>query len=1094
MTRDVLAGLSPEARAALLARARQVRTAAVAADRIPTVPRTGPLPLSHAQQRLWILDQLNPGRPTYKTPWTLRLLGALDLDVLRRALDRVVARHEMLRSRYPHTEGIPYVVIDPPGPVAVEIVDLTGEPGSTRDDRMREEVLARTRRPVDLARGPVCSATAVRMGAEDHVLVLDIHHIVTDGWSLGILTRDLLTYYQVERAGAPDPLPPLAVQYVDYAAWQRTQLARESFGARLRYWTDRLAGLSTLDLPADRPRPAAPTGAGAGYVTTIAPDLHRAAEALARSAGVRLHTVLHAAFCALLHHYTGSDDIVAGCSFSGRTRSELEPIVGCFVNTLVLRVRTDGDPPFRELLARAENAILGAHDHQDVPFDRVVDAMRPERDARRPPLFSLSFGFQDLPPDSTEIEGVRLEPVPFTLGTSRFDASMGVGRKQGGELVMGVEYSTELFDTSRIERLTRHYARLLASALADPDRRLSELELLEDADRAMVLAQPEPTDPAPSTVVDGFTAWAARVPERTAVVAPDGTLTYGELDRASAALAHRLRARGVGPEVWVGLSAVRSTEYAVGLLGILRAGGAVVPVEPEQPEVRQATVLATAGATIHIGRDALGAGPVEAAGPLPAIDPATLAYAVFTSGSTGQPKGVAVEHRSVAAYLTGIAPSLHGPRSYAICSTLAADLCLTVVFGALTTGAELHLVDKTTATDPAALAARMRAHPVDMLQLVPAHIDALLATADPADALDLLPRRVLMLGGEPLTWELVGRIRALRPDLHIVNHYGPTETTIGAVANDIPFDGGDGSATVPLGRPLPHVLVRIVDPHGRPVPIGIAGEVFIGGVGVARGYLGAPAQTAARFGPDPTGTSPLRCYRAGDRARWRADGTLEFLSRLDDQVMINGFRVEPGEATAALHTFSGVRAAAVTARADGGTTRLVAYVVPVDASVTVDALRAHLTGLLPAHLVPSAFVLLDEMPLTANGKVDRRALPAPDGSRPELAAEYVAPRSEVEEAIAQWCAELLAVDRVGVRDNFFTLGGNSLQAMRLVSRVRSVYPTGLTLRTFFGTPTVAAAAAQVSTGTGLTEEETLALLSTVEGLTDDDVRAQLAQA
>jgi amino acid adenylation domain-containing protein len=1044
-TEERIAALSPSRQLLIRRRLAEAR----AARTIPPADRTGRLPLSYAQLRLWFLDQLDPGLPTYKLPWALRMRTPIDADRLRAALRLLVSRHEILRTRYLAEDGVPYQVVDPPpADVPLTVVDL---PAEALEERVREQ----TRRPVDLAAGPALTALLLRLDPQDHVLLLDLHHISTDGWSTPILLRELLALYR----GAA--LPPLPLQYADFAAWQRDRVSGAELDRQLGYWRTRLAGLPTLPFPADRPRPAQRSWAGRSDAFAFAPALRERVERLAREARCTPMTVWLAGFQALLRVYCGQDDIVVGSVFSGRTRVELEPLVGLFANTLVLRTDLSGDPTFRELLERTAETLLGAHQHQDVPFDRVVDALAPHRDAASNPLFQLCLVYQDFAatagPDGG---GPATETVSTSSGTSRFDLVLYLGPRPDGSQGGFVEYSTELYTAERIGRLLGHLETLLGTLVAEPDAPIGRAGML-DADEHRTLVHDwnatEVAYPSAGTCLPGLVA-------RTGVAARyrGDALTYERLHAEAGRVAGELRARGIGPEDVVGVLLDRSLDLPVVLLGILTAGAAYLPLDPQHPDARIAFQLADAGCRLvladerHVHRvpvDTLT--PADCAGSAPGRAPApdNAAYVIYTSGSTGRPKGVVVSHANAVNYVTtagrmfGIGP---GERVLQFANPCF-DVSVLDLFGALCHGATLVLADRETLHDADRLHALLRDESVTVAAIAP----AMLALLDPAGLPDL---RVVSAAGEAFAAEVVNRWAAPGRTFH--NGYGPTETTVICVDHEC----RPGPEAPPIGRPLPNQRVYVLDRDGRPAPIGVPGELLVGGAGVARGYLGRPALTAQRFTPDPFGPPGARLYRTGDLAAWTAGGTLRYLGRLDDQVKIRGFRVEPGEVTGALAAQPGIAAALVVARDDGDGPRLIAYYVATGGVPAPDpaGLRDALRATLPDYLVPAAFVALPELPVGSSGKVDRRALPAPRVDRDTLTQAYVEPRTPVERGLAEVWRGLLGIDRVGVHDDFFALGGDSLRSIQLIARARTGLGLDLQVRDVFTHPTIAGLAARTA--------------------------------
>ena len=995
------------------------------------VPRGGRLPLSFAQQRLWFLDQLEPGIPIYNIPAAIRLTGALDLEALERALNALVRRHEALRTTFQEIDGEPVQVIAPEMtvPLPVTEVDSTLEAARLAGEEAR--------RPFDLARGPLFRARVLRLAGDDHVLLVTMHHIVSDGWSTGVLIAEVAALYQSL------PLAPLPVQYADYAVWQRRWLAGETLAAQLDYWKRQLAGAPPLDLPTDHARPALPAYRGATEAFTLPPGLFEALERLSRREGATAFMTLVAAFQLLLARYSGQDDISIGTPVANRSTAEVEGLIGFFVNTLVLRTDLSGDPTFAELLKRVRETALGAYANQDVPFEMVVQALEPERDLSRSPLFQVMFVLQNTPMEARELPGLRLAPIEAASGVSAFDLTLSMGRTGGV-----VEYSTDLFEPATIRRMTGHFTALLEAAVAGPEQRLSALRMLSDAERRQVLEEWNRTRTAgwgDKTVIDIFEAQAEAHPDRTAVVFGEQRLTYRELNERAGRVAAHLQERGAGPDVLVALSLERSVEMIVALLGVMKAGAAYVPLDPNYPPERLAFMLADCRPALVIDRGTL---PEYLETPAPAPKPRracpdNLAYVIYTSGSTGRPKGVMLCHR-------GLTNLVHeqtigfqvkpGSRVLQFAS-FSFDASVSEIFMALTTGAALHLAGQETLMSPPDLVRLMREQAISVVTLPPSLLAVL-----PADGFPELA--TLISAGEACSWEIVDR---WAPGRRFLNAYGPTECTIGP-AFYVAESGTRPSRNVPIGRPIGNTTIYILDPSLEPVPVGVPGELYIGGAGVARGYLGRPDLTAEKFLPDPFSAEPgARLYRTGDLARYLDGGDIEYLGRIDQQVKVRGFRIELGEIENVLREHPAVKDAVAVVRGD----RLVAYVIG-----SSEGLRDHLRQRLPDYMAPAAIVALDAFPLTPNGKVDRKALPAPEvAASPER--PYVAPRDAEEEIVAGIWAGVLNAGPVGATDNFFDLGGHSLLATQVVSRVRAAFAVELPLRALFESPTVAGMAAAV---------------------------------
>jgi amino acid adenylation domain-containing protein len=1076
-----LARLSPQQRAALetllLQRRASRPPAGVPEERILARSREGfPAPLSSAQQRLWLLGQLEPGSPLYNMPVALSVEGPLHPGVLRLTLGEIVRRHAALRTIFAAPEGAPVQTIQPATSFALPQVDLAGLPTGRREAEARLLAGEEARRPFDLARGPLLRGVLVRLAREEHVVALTMHHIVGDGWSMGILVREVTALYAAFAETRPSPLPELPVQYADFALWQRSWLQGAVLESEIAYWRRQLAGLPPrLELPTDRPRPAVQSFRGAARPVRLPAGLALQAQELSWREGATLFMVLLAGFQTLLARYSEQQDLAVGSPVAGRNRMEIEGLIGFFVNTLVLRADLSGgrtgEPSFRDLLGRVRETTLAAHLHQHVPFERLVQELAPERSLAQTPLFQMMLVLQNAPSESLEIRDLRLRRMGGIEATAKFDLTLTLSERSEG-LLGTVEYATDLFDAATIDRLIAHLERLLAAAVATPDLSAFALPLLSAAELRQLVQEAGSAAVAPasgSCIHELFAEQAARVPEAVAVVDEEGAWTYAELGRRARQLALRLRAAGVGPDQAVILCAERGAGLVIGLLGILESGGAYLAVEPDLPRARLELIAKDAQVAVAVtGRrlsDRLPAGlqrvfldledPGCPAGAMPrsAVLPDHLAYVLYTSGSTGQPKGVMIEHRQLAAYVRGVRERLGLPdgASCATVSSFAADLGNTSIFSALLGGGCLHVVSRERVADATALAELMERQPVDVLKVVPSHLAALLTAERPERS---LPRRLLVLGGEPLPWSLVDRVRALAPECRLFNHYGPTETTVGALAGEVEgMDGAGRTASAPLGLPLGLTRAWVMDRHGQLAPAGVPGELCIGGPQVARGYLGRPELTAERFIPDPFGgAGGERLYRTGDLVRRRPGRPAEFLGRIDSQVKVRGFRIELGEIEAELAALPGVREAAVVARED----RLVAYVA---GEVAAEELRRSLRERLPDSMVPASFVTLAALPLTPNGKVDRKALPAPEQQR--TGEGWLAPGTPVEEILAGIWAELLGLERVGAADHFFDLGGHSLLATRVISRLRNAFEIEMPLRDLFEAPTLAGLAARV---------------------------------
>jgi amino acid adenylation domain-containing protein len=1046
------------------------RPAAGAPPLVP-VARTGPVPASAAQARLWFIDRMHPGLATYNIPESLHLSGPLDVAVLERALTDAVRRHEALRTTLAAGEDGPVQVIHPPYAVALPVTDLRG--AADPEAEARRLARAEASRPFDLEAGPLFRVALLRTADQEHRLLLTMHHAVGDGWSTGVLLSELSALYAAFVEGRTSPLADPPVQYADYAAWQRAWMRGEAEAAQLAYWRAALADApAALELLADRPRPAVQRHRGAELRFAFGSALAEVVRGLARREGATPFIAFLAGLQATLARWSGQDDLVVGTPVAGRRNPALEGLIGFFVNTLAVRTRLDGDPTGAELLARVRQAALGAWDHQDVPFDRVVEAVRPGRSLAHAPLFQVMFALQNAPGCVAPLGPVHARRERVPADRAHFDLTIEL--EEGEDGIAGLlEYDTDLFDRATAERLVRHWERAMAALAADPAAPLSALPLMDDAERDAVLlranatARPYERD---ATVHALFAAQAARTPDAPAVVAGDETMSYAALERRANWLAHHLRALGVGPEGRVGVCLPRGTELVVAFLAVLKAGAAYVPLDPDYPAERLAWMEADAGvrvrvtssalvgrlssnglATVRVDDDAAAIAARPDTAPETFRDAEALAYVVYTSGSTGRPKGIGIPHRGVVRLVRGTDyVRVHPDDAIAQASSASFDAITFEVWGALLNGARVVVIPRETTLDPAALARALGDGGVTTLFLTTALFNT--AVRERADVFRGL--RHVLFGGEAVDPEMVRRCLDGGAPERLLHVYGPTESTTFASWHRVDAVPAD-AATVPIGFGVASTTLYVLDAAMRPAPAGVIGELYVGGDGVARGYLGRPALTAERFVPDPFAATPgARLYRTGDRVRWTERG-IEFRGRTDHQVKLRGFRIELGEIESVLLRHAGAREAVALVREDvPGVRRLVAYAVPGNSAVHGgEAIRQALRSHLPDYMVPSAVVTLDALPLTPNGKVDRAALPAPAAE--EAGEGFVAPRTPAEEALAGIWAEVLGA-RVGVHDDFFMLGGHSLLAAQVVTRVRDRLRVDLPVRTLFEAPTVAA--------------------------------------
>jgi len=1090
-----IANLSPEKRA-LLEKLLKQRGVDLNQSLIIPVKRDGsPLPLSFAQQRLWFLDQLEPNSPIYNIPTAVRLSGKLDVGALDATLDALVQRHESLRTTFSEHAGSPVQVIAPQVSLPLVCVDLTGLPVASREAEAMRLAMEEARKPFNLAEGPLLRATLLRLDEAEHILLLTMHHIISDGWSMGVLVREMAALYQAFAAGQPSPLPELPIQYADYAHWQREWLQGEVLEKQLAYWRERLGDEPpVLELPTDRPRPAVRTNRGASLTATLPARLLQDLNALARQEGVTLFMVLLAAFQTLLSRYSGQTDISVGTPIAGRRRPEIENLIGVFINTLVMRTDLSGKPTFRELLARVKEVALGAYAHQDIPFEMLVEKLQPERDMSRSPFFQVMLILQNAPTGGFELPALALEQIPVDPGTATFDITFSAVEMPEG-LHLTVEYNTDLFDEATIRRMVGHFETLLGAAAAAPDTRITDLPLLTEAERQQILVEWNDTKADfdyERCLHELFEEQAARTPDATAVVVPAyggeerQSLTYAELNERANRLAHTLRAKGVGPDTIVAIATERRLEMIVGLLGVLKAGGAYLPIDPIYPPDRIQYMLSDSGAcvlltqahlidrlppheadTLRLDADWEAIAQAPADNPPLDVKPNNLAYVIYTSGSTGQSKGVMIEHRSIVNVYLGWEEAYRlrtDARSHLQMASFSFDVFTGDLSRALCSGGKLVLAPREWLLDPERLYALMRAEEVDAAEFVPVVLRTLAQYLDETgQKLDFM--RLLICGSDMWYVEEYRRFRRLcGPQTRLINSFGLTEATIDSSYFEGPVDHLPADRAAPIGRPFANQQFYVLDENRQPVPVRVPGELYVGGVALARGYLNRPDLTAERFVPHPFSDEPgARLYRTGDMAVLLPDGNVELLGRMDFQVKIRGFRIEPGEVEAALNQHPTVQQSAVTPKkAPAGDKRLVAYVVAAPgAEVDTGELRRFLQDRLPDYMVPSAFVKLEALPITPNGKIDRKALPEPDWSAREVADEYVAPRTPVEQVLANIWSKVLGVEKVGVHDDFFALGGHSLLATQLVSRIRDTFKVELPLRHIFESPTVATLAEQI---------------------------------
>jgi amino acid adenylation domain-containing protein len=1045
-------------------RTRQKRAEKAELNRITPTSRRGELPCTRQQRALWFLHQLDPNSTAHHMPLALRLRGELDVAALRRAVTELVVRHEALRTRFGDQHGTPYQMVDPaPDTFPLTMAEADGQPAQTWLD-------TQTTAPMDLGQGPLFRASVLRLAPDDHILLLVMHHIIADGWSANIIMAELSTLYPAARSGSTADLPELRVQPADYAAWQRRWLTTEDFGQQLAFWRETLRDLPSLEVPTDRPRPGQPTGAGAQLTIRIPDELAATARELARQERTGFLSVLLAAFLVVLHRYTGQSDLVVGSVFSGRTRPETEPLVGNFTNTPVLRTDVSGNPTVRELIHRCTQTVRETAEHQDVPFGLILDALRPDHVTGPNPLFQISVSLQPAA-DSSRLGDIPAEQIEIPGRHARSDLAVTALDNPGGRLDLALEYSTELFDRDRIKRLADHFITALTHIVTCPDARIRELDVVTDDERHRMLHHwnPPPVERDGPLLLHGiFTESVARAPDHTAMRFNGTDLSYRELDQRSNQLAHVLIEAGVSPGAVVAVLLERGFDLPVAELAILKAGAAWLPLDPQHPEERLRYQISDAGAilavtvaelsgllptdlpTIPLDSDLLAHRPSTPTDV--AVHPESAAYLIYTSGSTGRPKGVVLPHRAAAHFCHNLVQLFRmSPADRVLqLANPTFDVSVSDFFATFAAGATVVGAPRDTLHSPNKLQALMREERVTFGDIPP----AVLRLLDPEPLPDI---RVLFIGMEPFGPELVNRWQ--RPGREFHNGYGPTEATITCVDYRCPDEPLRGQP--PIGRAMANHRAYVLDSRLRPTPIGVPGELYIAGVGLAHGYLGRPGLTAEKFLPDPFTDRPgQRMYATGDVVRWRSDGQLEFLGRVDRQVKVRGLRVELSEIEHAINGFSGIRQCTVVVRNPAAPdAHLVAYLVPEsDGAIDSEAVRHRLSERLPLHMIPCVFVSLPDLPRTSSGKLDHAKLPDPGSAQ---VADHVAPRTPLERDLARIWTELLGAERVGARDNFFHLGGNSLQATQLLIRIRAEFGVSLTSRQFFLHPVLGQLASQI---------------------------------
>jgi surfactin family lipopeptide synthetase A len=1077
------------------------------------------LPLSFAQQRLWFLDQLEPNSANYHIPTVVRLQGELNITVLQQSLDAIVAHHQVLRTNFIAENGEPVQVIAEPRSVELKVVDLKDSLQTQQTTVVQQLLQHEVQRPFNLTSDLMLRGCLLVLSPQEHILLLVMHHIASDGWSKAILFEQLTNLYQAFANGLPNPLSELPIQYADYAVWQRQWLTGENLAQQLNYWKQQLAGASpVLEIPTDRPRPALQSYRGAKQSFLIPQNLTKAIQTLSRQENVTVFMTLLAVFQTLLYRYSGQEDILVGSPIAGRNRQEIEGLIGFFVNTLVLRTDMSDQPSFRELLQRVRKTTLSAYSHQDLPFDKLVEELKPERSLSYHPLFQVMFVLQNAPKQTLELPGLSLTPLAVDTEKTEFDLILEIEETEQG--LKGIwQYSTDLFDTDTITRINENFQTLLEAILSNPQQKVSELPLLNATQRHQLLVEWNDTqaDYPQKCIHQLFEEQVDRTPDAVAVVFEDRQLTYQQLNCRANQLARYLNHLGVKSDTLVGICMERSLEMIVGLMGILKAGGAYVPLDPEYPQERLAYIMEDTQTPVLLTQEKWVNSLPKLATKVVCLDSDweviaqhsqdncvsevtidNLLYVIYTSGSTGKPKGVMIPHHGICNTLYWRQAKFELTARDKVLQTISLNFDPSVwqIFWPLSFGGQLIMARPGGHKDPVYLINEVVKQQITILGLVPSIIHALLEEKGFEKCQSL---RHVTTGGDALPIELMERFfNCLNLDNVLVNCYGPTEASIDVTTWICQRQTHYSSA--PIGRPIANVQIYVLDKNLQPVPIGVPGDLYIGGSGLARGYLNRPDLTQEKFIPNPFSNEPgTRLYKTGDLVRYLPDGMIDFLGRIDHQVKVRGFRIELGEIEATLSTHPAIQQTLVLVRKDvPGDKGLVAYFVTnaEQVSPSPSELRSFLQDKLPDYMVPTAFVSLDAMPLNPNGKVDLRSLPAPDTSHFSVSNNFVAPRTPTEEVLAAIWAEVLNLEQVGIYDNFFELGGHSLLATQVISRSRQAFGLEIPLQLLFETPNIfGLAEAIVELQAENTEDDEISrLLAELDDLSDEEAQNLLAQA
>ena len=1047
-------------------------------------------PLSFAQERLWFIDQLVPDSSLYNLPAAVRLTGQLNLPALEMTINEICRRHTSLTTTFPTIEGQPVQMVNPAQPLSIPVIDLSSWGVEEREIEAQRIVNVEARKPFDLATGPLLRIQLLRLDEEEFIVMLSMHHIIADGWSMDVLIREIMVLYPAMSAGEASPLPDLPLQYADFARWQRQYLQGEILENQLAYWQKQLEGIPPLlELPADHPRPPEQSYRGTTRSLMLTPALTESLRSVSRQEATTLFNFLLSGFKTLLFRYTWQDDICVGTPIAGRDRVETEGLIGFFANVLVLRTRVSANVTFRELLHQVHEVSLEAHAHQDVSFEKLVEALQPERNMSYSPLFQVMFAFLNAGQTVLEIPGLKMSGYNAVREAAKYDLLLGV-MDLGERLSISLEYSTDLFETATIERVLSHFRTLLESVVIDPAQHLIDIPLLQQSEREQIVVDWNDTAAGYDKdlcIHQLFERQVDERPEAVALVCEQQQVSYRELDERANQLGHYLKREGVGPDTVVAVCLERTIEMVVTLLGILKAGGAYLPLDASYPAERLRYMLADSEAKLLLTETKSGELFGESQGALyvdrlaeqmtgesrermqTAVEGDQLAYVIYTSGSTGQPKGVMVTQRGLVNYLhwatqayglSGEAKQRHGA---ALHSSISFDLSITSLWAPLVAGESVVLVAEKHGLE-GLLKTVQEQGPFGLIKLTPSHLVLLNGQLEGEEL--RRSAEVVVLGGEGLVSEQIGVWRDQASQTRLINEYGPTETVVGCCVYEVQAETSRAGA-VPIGRPIANTQLFVLDRSLEPVPVGVVGELYIGGAGLARGYLRRPELTAEKFVPHPFAEDGARLYRTGDLARYMPDGNIDFLGRVDEQVKIRGYRIELGEIESVLRTSEDVKDAVVVVEENAGEKRLIGYVV-AEAGVALQAerLRAQLREQLPDYMVPPVFMELEKLPLTANGKVDRRALPALGVLKPDRTRTFIAPRSTLEIVLVKIWEELLGIAPIGITDNFFALGGSSILAVRMIALIEKQIGKDIPLNTLFKGATIEHLAQVVSEDDG----------------------------